>query len=136
MSLLSQLKPQAVTLAVVIAVAAIAFSLYERFFSDKAQLIKVLEKQIKEQEQHAAELEQELARLNVEEQKRLEEIAALKSKIADVQEMITQREVNLNEIKNQFILLDEALDVIERRTRGARSAHRVRAAEPDSSARK
>jgi peptidoglycan hydrolase CwlO-like protein len=136
MSLFSQLKPQAVTLAVVIAAAAIAFSLYERFFSDKAQLIKVLEKQIKEQEQHAAELEQELARLNVEEQKRLEEIAALKSKIADVQEMITQREVNLNEIKNQFILLDEALDVIERRTRGARSAHRVRAAEPDSSARR
>jgi len=136
MSLFSQLKTHAVTLAVVIAAAAIVFSLYERFFSDKAQLIKVLEKQAKEQEQHAAELEQELARLNVEEQKRLQEIAALKTKIAEVQEMITQREVNLNELKNRIIHLDEALDVIERHTRGAKSPNRVRAAGPDSSARK
>jgi septal ring factor EnvC (AmiA/AmiB activator) len=132
MGMLAKLKENAVTIAVIVAALAIASAVYERYFSDKAELIRVLEKQIKEQDQYVADLKKQFQELNEEEQKRLQEIEALKVKLTEVQQMIQQGEVNLDELKDRIIDLDDALGTIEEHTRGAVARGRGVLAPPDS----
>ena len=134
MSLLAQLKNNAITIAILIAGLAIASTVYEHFFSDRAALIKVLEKQIKEEENRVAQLQTQLAQLTEEEQKRLEEIAALKTKLGEMSQLIQQGEVKIDELKDKIIDFDEALDTIEEHTRGAVSRGRGLLPPADSSA--
>ena len=118
MNLLSQIKDNALTIAVIILILAIGSSVYTHFFSNDAKLIRELKKMIAEKEQIIAELESRYAELKIEEQKRLEEINALKGKLKDILEKINHGEVSIDEIKNGLLDIDSALDIIEDYTRG------------------
>jgi peptidoglycan hydrolase CwlO-like protein len=118
MNLLSQIKDNALTIAVIIMILAIGSSVYTYFFSNEAKLIRELKKMIAEKEQIIAELESRYAELKIEEQKRLEEINALKDKLKDIQDKINHGEVSIDEIKNGLLDIDSALDIIEDYTRG------------------
>jgi len=135
MSLLAQLKNNAITIAILIAGLAVASTVYDHFFSDRAALIKVLEKQIKEEENRVTQLQTQLAQLTEEEQKRLEEIAALKTKLGEMNQLIQKGEVKIDELKGQIISFDEALDTIEGHTRDAVARGRGLLPPADSSAR-
>ena len=113
------LKENALTIAGIVILLAIASIVYNQFFSDNAKLIKMLKDQIKEQEQTIAKLQQEYGNLLEEEQKRLEEINKLKDKLANIQETINNEEAKIDDIKNEIIELDSALSIIEGHTRGA-----------------
>ncbi len=119
MSFLSKLKDNALTIAGIILLFAIASTVYSQFFSDKAKIIRLLKDQIKQQEQTIKDLEQEYNSLIQEEEKRLEEINNLKDKLANLQEAINNEEANIDEIKNEFMELDSALAIIEGHTRGS-----------------
>lgn len=134
MSLLTVIKENALTIAIIVVVLAIGSSVYDRFFSDRAQLIKELQKQISEREQQVAELDQRLAQLTEEEQARLQEIASLKTKFENIQQLIQHGERKIDEIKDELISLDEALETIEDHTRRAVDRGRGLPAAPDSSA--
>ncbi|MCK6619548.1 MAG: hypothetical protein HUU32_01000 [Calditrichaceae bacterium] len=124
MSLLAQLKSNAVAIAAIVAVLAVGSSLYEHFFSDKAREIRELKSQIEQAEEQIAALKQEYQKLNEEEKQRLDQIAALKERLDQTQETIQQNEVNLDEIKNTFIDVDSALAVLEQHTRSSVSRGR------------
>lgn len=124
MSLLAQLKSNAVTIAVIVAVLALGSSLYEHFFSDKAREIRELKNQIEQAEAQVAALKKEYQKLNEEEKQRLDQIAALKARLDQTQQTIQQNEVKLDEIKNTFIDVDSALAVLEQHTRSSVSRGR------------
>lgn len=119
MNLLSQIKDNALTIAVIILVLAIGSTVYTQFFSSDAKLIRELKKMIEEKEQYIAELESRYSALKLEEQKRLDEINELKDKLKDIQNKINHGEVTIDEIKNELIDINSALDIIEEHTRGA-----------------
>ncbi len=133
MSLLTSLKENALTIVVLVVVLAIGASVYDRFFSSRAKLIAVLKQQIAEQEQKVADLNKMLAQLTAEEEKRLEEIARLKTKLGEIQKRIAEGEGNINDLKNEILELEDALDIIEEHTRNAVDRGRG-IAPPDSGA--
>ncbi len=118
MSLLTAIRDNIMTIAVIIVLMVIVSVVYTTFFSDQAKIIKALKELIKEQEKYISDLENRYQALQQEEQKRLQEIVALKAKLTQIQEKINQGEVNIDEIKNELMDLDSALDVIEDHTRG------------------
>jgi len=134
MSLLTTLKQNALTIAIIVVALAIGSSVYDRFFSDRAELIKELKKQISDKEQQVVELDQRLAQLTEEEQARLAEIAQLKTRLDNIQQLIQQGEGKIDEIKNELIGIDEALETIEGHTRRAVDRGRGVPAAPDSGA--
>ena len=118
MSFASKLKEHALTIAGIVILLAIAYTVCNQFFSDKAKIIRMLKDKIKQHEQTIKKLEKEYSKLVEEEEKRLEEINNLKAKLANLQETINNEEATIDEIKNEFIELDSALAIIEGHTRG------------------
>ena len=119
MSFLSNLKENALTIAVIIIILAILLTVYNQFFSDKAKIIKMLKDQVKEQEEIIANLRSQYHDLLKEEEKRLQQINELKEKLTNIQETIKNGEVKIDDIKEELIELDSALSIIEDHTRGA-----------------
>ena len=119
MNFVSKLKEHALTIAVIVILLAIVFTIYNQFFSDKARIIRMLKDQIKQQEQTIKKLQKEYSNLVKEEQKRLEEFNKLKDKLANLQETINNEEAKIDDIKNEIIELDSALSIIEGHTRGS-----------------
>jgi len=125
MSLPTKLKENALTVAIIIVALAIALSVYDRFFSDRAKLLKVLQEQIEAKEEEVAQLVLQLQALTQEEEKRMQEIGALKEKLQELQNLIQKGEVKLNDIKDKLIDLDSAISIIEEHTRNSIAGQRT-----------
>ena len=97
----------------VVAVLAIGNTVYQSFFSDKARAIKVLEEQIKQRDQQFKELSQQFEEITKREQQSLQKIAELKIKLVNVQDLITESEVDVDEIKNQLPDINTDLDFLQ-----------------------
>ncbi len=112
------LKSNAIKIAVVVALLAVGNTVYQSCGSDKARAIKALEKIIKEKEKQVDELTQKYDELTKREKVSLQKIAELKVKLKDVQDLISESEVDIDEIKNQMPNITGDLDFLEDFTRG------------------
>lgn len=112
--------------AITLAILAVLWGTYERFFSDKAKLIAELRDQIGELDAHIDSLRHGYAELEVREEERLQEIARLKLKLTEIGQQISDGEANIADIQNEMLSMGEALSIIEAHTRSAR--RRVRGA--------
>lgn len=113
------MKNTIILVAVAVTVLAVGSAIYERFFSDKAQLIKVLEEQIKERDARIDMYQKILGRLEAKEKEQLERIAELKERLDSLSQQIDTGEAKIDEVKAEFQNIEEAIEAIENSERGS-----------------
>ncbi len=118
MSLIDTVKNNAVTIIAVVVVLAVINTLYQSCWSDKARIIRELEKMIELREKQIEELEKRFGDIAKREKQSLQKIAELKAKLKELQDLISESEVDLDEIKNQLPNIGEDLDFLDDYTRG------------------
>ena len=119
MNFLNMLKKNALTILLVIVLIAIWTTVYDKFFSNKAKLIKEYKNEIKAEKEKVDKLTMEYNKLNEEEKQRIGMIEALKKKLEELKTAVANNETDLNEIKDETIDIETALQELENHTRGS-----------------
>jgi len=112
------IKGNALKIAIVIALLAVGNTFYQSCMNDKSKAIKALEKIIKEKEKQLEELTVKYDELMKREKVSIQKIAELKVKLKDVHDLISESEVDIDEIKNHMPNITGDLDFLEEFTRG------------------
>lgn len=116
MSLSDACKKNIITILTILLILAIGYAIYVQCWSDRAKLIKLLNKQIQEKEKLIEQLKKQLVDLEVKEKEKLEQIDELQKQINVLQDKITEGEVNIDEIKRSITTIDSSLSIIKEYT--------------------